>query len=80
MAPMCLYAFLTASGHAPNKDILENILPDLQQGQSEVQPQALGSVSYINSFIHQELSAYFCHIRTGAVMDEEELRTHYIVS
>lgn len=77
MAPMCLYAFLTASGHAPNRDILENILPDLQQGQSEVQPQA---VSYINSFIHHELSAYFCHIRTGAVMDEEELRTHYIVS
>ncbi len=50
MAPICLYACLTTSGHAPNEttaDVLGYFLPDLDQGitellQSEGQPGGVG--------------------------------------
>ena len=38
MAPACLYALLTASGHAPDEpadSVLQDLLPDLDQGISE---------------------------------------------
>ncbi|TWW77307.1 hypothetical protein D4764_12G0006970 [Takifugu flavidus] len=67
------------SGHAPNEKtngVLGDLLPDLDQGITELLDSLSINLAAPDGPKHNELPAYSCHMRSAIVVDQEEPWSH----